>query len=161
MRKKQILTGLVLMGCMLGLFFADSSMAKGKTLRMRLGYDVDRFDPAKTSMHMATVVYRLIYNHLLDYKPGAWPELQNQLAENYEVSPDRLTYTFYLKKGVRWQKGYGELTAEDVKFSVERIIDPKTKAPLRSVFSSVIDRVETPDTYTVKFHLSKPDLRYE
>lgn len=147
----------VLMGWLIVFSLTGIAGAKGKTLRMRLGYDIEHFDPARSTVHIATIVYRMIYDHLLDYKPGAWPELENQLAEKYEVSPGGLTYTFFLKKGVQWHKGYGELMSEDVKFSVERIMDPKTKAPLRSSFASVISKIETPDRYTVKFFLTKPD----
>ena len=146
-----------LMACFIALHFNGTADAQGKTLRLALDQPIMQFDPALSTRHLATLVYRMIYDHLIDYKPGAWPEFENQLAERYEISPDSLTYTFYLKKGVKWQKGYGELTSEDVKFSVERIMDPKTKAPLSSSFASVINKIETPDRYTVKFHLTKPD----
>jgi peptide/nickel transport system substrate-binding protein len=46
------------------------------------------------------------------------------LAERWELGPDTTTLTFKLHTGVQWQKGYGELTSEDVKFSYDRILDP-------------------------------------
>jgi len=134
-----------------------TASAEGKTLRMRVAYDVQNFDPGRFTLHETSVVLRMIYDNLLDYKPGAWPEMQNQLAEKYDVSADGLLYTFHLKKGVKWQKGFGEMSAEDVRFSVERVMNPANKAPMRSVWTSVIDRIETPDKYTVKFFLKHPD----
>ncbi len=49
------------------------------------------------------------------------------LADKWEMSPDGKTYTFYLHKGVQFQGGWGELTAEDVKYTVERIINEKAR----------------------------------
>ena len=57
------------------------------------------------------------------FKPGT-TEVVNTLAESLEVSDDHLTYTFKLKEGIQFHGGYGEVTAEDVKSSYERFIDP-------------------------------------
>ncbi|MBW1962008.1 MAG: hypothetical protein JRJ04_11185, partial [Deltaproteobacteria bacterium] len=43
-----------------------------------------------------------------------------QLAHDWKVSPNHKTYTFYLRKGVQFHKGYGEMKAEDVKSSIDR-----------------------------------------
>ena len=140
-----------------GMLFINEAAAEAKTLRIRVAYDVQNFDPGRFTLHETSIVLRMIYDNLLDYKPGAWPEMQNQLAENYDISKDGLIYTFYLKKGVKWQKGFGEVTADDVRFSIERVMDPANKAPMASVWTGVIDRIETPDQYTVKFFLKTPD----
>ncbi len=89
--------------------------------------------------------------------PGPGRRWYNDLAEKYEISPDRRVYTFTLKKGVKWQKGFGEVTSEDVKFSMERVMDPKNKAPMASVWTGVVDRIETPNPYAVKYFLKYPD----
>ena len=153
---RALITLLAVISCGM-LLFSGNAAAGDKTLRMRVAYDVQNFDPGRYTLHETSVVLRMIYNNLLDYKPGAWPEMQNQLAERYDISPNGLVYTFYLKKGVKWQKGFGEVTAEDVRFSIERVMDPANKAPMRSVWTAVIDRIETPDQYTVKFFLKHPD----
>ena len=54
------------------------------------------------------------------YAPGTW-DLVNQLAETFEPSADGLQFAFKLKEGIQFHGGYGEVTAEDVKFSYERI----------------------------------------
>jgi len=55
------------------------------------------------------------------------------LAEYWKVSSDNTQYTFYLRKGVRFHNG-DELTAEDVKFSLERLIDRETGSPYYQFF---------------------------
>jgi ABC-type transport system substrate-binding protein len=55
------------------------------------------------------------------------------LAEYWEISPDGKKYTFYLRKGVRFHNGR-ELSAEDVKFSLERLLDKETKSPYFQFF---------------------------
>lgn len=142
----------------ISLMMAFSTATAGeKVLRIRQTYDVQGFDPGKYTLHNTSVVLRMVYDNLVDYQVGNWPMMYNQLAEKYEVSNNGKLFTFYLKKGVPWQKGFGEVTAEDVKFSVERVMDPANKAPMRSVWDSVVDKIETPDKYTVKFHLKNPD----
>jgi peptide/nickel transport system substrate-binding protein len=155
---QRIFRGVILtvFGCV-AMLFGDAIIAKEKTLRMRVAYEVQHFDPGFYTLHETSIIMRAIYDNLLDYAPGDWPELSPQLAERYDVSANGLVYTFYLKKGVRWQKGFGEVTSEDVRFSIERVMDPENKAPMRSVWTGVIDRLETPDRYTVQFFLKEPD----
>jgi peptide/nickel transport system substrate-binding protein len=147
-----VAVALLLLFCWTG-----SSVAKEKTLRMRTSYEVAHFDPGMFTLHETSIVLRMVYDTLLNYKPGAWPEMVNDLAEKYDISPDRRVYTFTLKKGVKWQKGFGEVTSEDVKFSMERVMDPKNKAPMASVWTGVVDRIETPNPYVVKYFLKYPD----
>ena len=50
------------------------------------------------------------------------------IAKSWKISPDGLTYTFYLREGVKFHNGR-EVTANDFIYSFTRIIDPKTKSP--------------------------------
>lgn len=75
------------------------------------------------------------------------------VAEKFEVSPDLLTYTFHLRPGVKFQTG-AEVTAEDVKYSFDRVKDPKTGAVNFDVFLNVT-AVEAPDKSTVVVKLDK------
>ena len=136
---------------------AVGTAAEAKTLRVRVAYDVQHFDPGMFTLHETSIVLRMIYGNLVDFRPGAWPEMQPQIAEKYEISPDRLTYVFHLRKAIPWQKGFGEVTSDDVRFSIERVMDPRNNAPMASTWKDVIDRVETPDPHTVKFFLKEPD----
>ncbi|HXV44710.1 MAG TPA: ABC transporter substrate-binding protein, partial [Anaerolineae bacterium] len=72
-----------------------------------------------------------------------------------EQSEDGLTIDFKLKEGVQFQGGYGELTAEDVKFSYERIADPATDSPYRGDWAA-LDHVEVTGKYTGQIILKEP-----
>lgn len=59
------------------------------------------------------------------------------LAEYWTISPDGRTYTFFLRRGVKFHNGR-ELASEDIKFSLERLLDPKQASPYADLF---VDRV--------------------
>src|SRR4029078_5125632 len=86
------------------------------TLDPQVGYDWQNWSLIKS-----------IFDGLMDYKPGS-TELQPDLAESYTVSDDGLTYTFKLRQGVKFHNGR-PLTPADVKYSIERPVDPKTQSP--------------------------------
>lgn len=80
------------------------------------------------------------------------------VAESWEISDDGLIYTFHLKKGVKFQNkpplNGRELVAEDVKWSIQNIID--TPGSPRGQPLSAIERMECPDKYTLVCYLSEP-----
>jgi len=82
-------------------------------------------------------------------------EIVPELAKSWEVSPDGLTYTFHLHDNVFFHDGT-KCDAESVKFSMERILDPETKAGIRTFFGPAIDHIETPDPVTVVFKMKRP-----
>ena len=93
-----------------------------------------------------------VYESLLEYEgPGLEPK--PGLAESWTVSPDRLTYTFRLRDGVKWHDGK-PFTSEDVKFSIESIVRPFHSRG-RTYFGEVT-AIETPDPRTVVFKLKTP-----
>ena len=81
--------------------------------------------------------------------------MKPRLAESYEVSEDHLIYTFNLRKGVTFSDGK-PFTAEDVKFSFDIMMDPKTDSlSLRNYFANV-DRCEIIDPHTIRFVCKEP-----
>jgi len=82
--------------------------------------------------------------------------VEPDLAESWTLSPDGAVWTIKLKKGVQFHKGYGELTAEDVKFSFERQINraPGTRF---GVNLGVIKSIEVVDPHTVQIALKSFD----
>jgi peptide/nickel transport system substrate-binding protein len=156
-KRKHFLWCLGLSVCLLLTLSVNVTFAADRTLKMRIDQGIEIFDPARFTSHATSPVLRMVYDTLVDYYPGEWPNPRPEVAERYEVSKDGMIHTFYLKKGIKWHKGYGEVSAEDVKFSIDRVRDPKTKSPYRSIMDSVIDRVEVPDNYTVKIFMKKPD----
>ncbi|MDO8672727.1 MAG: ABC transporter substrate-binding protein [Dehalococcoidia bacterium] len=80
------------------------------------------------------------------------------MAERWEISPDGMTHTFYIRKGVRFHDG-SDLTGEDVKFSIERMIAPTSLSPAgAATWRSLIGKVELKDTYTVVLQLKSPQF---
>lgn len=97
-----------------------------------------------------------IFNGLVRLPPGSMnpAEIEPDLAERWEGTPDGLTWTFHLRRGVQCHHGFGEFTAEDAVFSLRRAAARET-----STFSSdfvAFDRVEAVDRYTVRITLKNP-----
>lgn len=93
----------------------------------------------------------LIYSGLFKYDSEG--KLVPDLAESYELSDDKLTYTVTLKKGVKWHDGEA-FSADDVLFTMQAIQDPAFKSPLRQSWQGV--GVEVDGENTVKFLLQAP-----
>jgi len=126
----------------------------GGTLIVALSDEVTQLDPHFTSQQAhAEMIARNIYNGLLKTN-AAW-EVQPDLAESWEVSDDGLTWTFHLREGVRFHNG-DPFTAADVKFSLERLIDPATGSTHSGAFDPNL-QVTIIDDYTVAVTLSMPD----
>lgn len=125
-----------------------------KILRVRLYGDIKNMDPAFVGSQNDWIVGNTILDGLVAYGPNSY-DIVNELAESIEPSKDGLEISFKLKEGVKWQKGYGEVTAEDVKFSYERIADPELKSPYADDWSA-LDHVEVIDKYNGKIILKKP-----
>ncbi len=95
-----------------------------------------------------------IYETLIE-RDNATLELKPLLAESWEISEDKLTYTFKIRQGIKWHDG-APFTSADVVFSYKTIMDPKVDAPqLRSYYQEIRD-VEAIDDYTVKFTYARP-----
>ncbi len=79
------------------------------------------------------------------------------LAESWTISKDGMVYTFKLRKGVKFHDG-SEMTSKDVKASYDKIIfPPPTVKSLRKTAYEVVEVVEAPDPYTVRFRLKRPE----
>lgn len=89
-------------------------------------------------------------NETLDYKP--------LLATSWNVSADHLQYTFYIRKGVKWQDGV-PFTADDVVYSYDMIQNPKVDAAALRISYNDVTKVEALDEYTVRFTYIKPYFR--
>lgn len=93
----------------------------------------------------------LIYSGLFKYDSKG--EIVPDLAESYEVSDDKLTYTVHLKKDLKWQNGE-VFSADDVLFTIQTIQDPAFKSPLRQNWQGV--GMEMVDENTLQFILQSP-----
>jgi peptide/nickel transport system substrate-binding protein len=131
---------------------ADPGHAAERVLRVRLGSDISGIDPAKIFNIENQTLANHIYNGLVRYAYEKDGTIVPDLAERWDLSPDGKTYTFHLKKGVKWHKGYGELTADDVKFSYDRVLDPKVGSRYKGEFK-LVESVEAAAPHTVRIRL--------
>jgi peptide/nickel transport system substrate-binding protein len=128
------------------------------TLRLRIVNDIANLDPATWPAAADFQTMYPIYEGLITYKFGS-NETVNVLAESFTPSSDGLSYDFTLKKGIKFHGGYGEVTAEDVKFSYERIAGlttPKVDSPYKGDWSPALKEVKVKDKYSGTIILKQP-----
>ena len=158
-------------------FLAGSPLAcaeeakQGGSMVVTYKDDVSTLDPAIGYDWQNWSMIKSLFDSLMDYAPGT-TDLVPDLAESYEVAPDGLSYTFKLRHGVKFHNGR-ELTAEDVKWSIERAVRPETQSPGQGFFNMIagfddvtsgkakeLSGIEAVDPYTVRFTLSHPDATF-
>jgi peptide/nickel transport system substrate-binding protein len=94
-----------------------------------------------------------VYSGLLHHDPDDPTKIVGDLAERWTVSPDGKTYTFQLRKGVKWHDGQ-PFTATDVKASLDRVLTPDFKSPrCGSMLKPVVASVEAVNPLTVQINL--------
>lgn len=124
----------------------------GGRLSLLIRLDATELDPHKMSETSAFVINEQVYESLLQSFRG---ELKPAIAEKWEVSSDGKTLTFHLRNNAYFHSGR-QVTADDVKYSLERILNPATRAPRAGSFAS-IDKVAVSDPQTVTITLKQPD----
>jgi peptide/nickel transport system substrate-binding protein len=100
---------------------------------------------------------RVLFEHLTDVDPTTWDFQRPMLAERWQMSPDATTWTFFLRQGVKFHDGFGELTAEDVKFSFELLMGKDAIASTTPVWRRNVDKLEVVDRHTFRLVLKNPD----
>ena len=133
--------------------------------------DVATLDPAIGYDWQNWSMIKSLFDGLMDYVPGT-TELRPGLAESYTISEDGMTFTFKLRPGVKFHNGR-EMTAEDVKYSLDRVTNPATQSPGAGFFGSImgydamaggsattLDGVTVVDPLTVQIALSRPDATF-
>jgi peptide/nickel transport system substrate-binding protein len=127
---------------------------RGGTLILARSGEVTNLDPHKVPAFTSARVFELIYSYLmrLDENLGVQPDLAASMPT---TSADGKTVTVKLRTGVKFQNG-DPLTSADVKYTYERILDPKNAAVARSFFTDV-DTITAPDDSTVVFNLKNPN----
>jgi peptide/nickel transport system substrate-binding protein len=144
---------------------------QGGSMTVTYKDDVSTLDPAIGYDWQNWSMIKSLFDGLMDYEPGT-TTLKPDLAESYEISPDGQTFTFKLRQGVKFHNGR-ELTAEDVKYSIERVVNPATQSPGAGFFGSIkgfeeasagkadsLSGITVVDPYTIKFELSRPDATF-
>jgi len=146
--------------------------SKGGTYRS-FGFDalaLDTFDPHETQFGPMYNMHSSVFSKILQYDDDAGMVMSTDLAESMPEQPDKQTYVIKLRKGVKFhnhdraQQNFPnvagrELTAEDVKYSMER--QANTSSPQRALFYragqwKTIDSIQVTDKYTLTIKLKAP-----
>jgi peptide/nickel transport system substrate-binding protein len=121
----------------------------------------DYGDPGRLDVHAESplVVQQAtagVFSGLLHYDPSDPTKVIGDLAERWTASPDGKTYTFYLRKGVKWHDGE-PFSAADVKASFDRVLNPEFQSPkCGASLKPMVAAVEMVDAGTVQFRLKFP-----
>lgn len=131
-------------------------LAQQSTLRYGLNSrDIGKLDPMAGPNSTDKTVLATIFNGLVRNTPGIVDaeRLEPDLAESWESSKDLRTWTFKLRQGVEFHRGYGEFTADDVVFSLNRA---KTKKNVYYKSYASFGDIKALDKHTVRIELENP-----
>jgi peptide/nickel transport system substrate-binding protein len=129
-----------------------------RTLRIALTQEPASLNPIVGTLAVETDVMNLIFSGLVKYddRGNLVPDLAQEVPtrQNGGISPDGRIITYHLVHNAQWEDGV-PLTSADVKFTFEAQMNPKNAIATREPYIHV-DRVETPDPYTVRLILKQP-----
>ena len=128
-----------------------------KVLRIGIGIDPDTINPIEITTAIPANITELLYDTLL--KTNAEGEVIANMASEWSVSDDGLTWTIKLRKGVKFVDG-ADLNAQTLKRSLELVQDPKVRMPLRFIWAPV-KSLTVVDDYTVQYHMHAPFAPFE
>ena len=157
---KRLLTLGLAIGWLLALWLpataASDEPKRGGTLTVGILKDLSVVNPLVRTSSMDRRIRGLMYQPLLgiDLKGN----IQPNLATEWKVGAEGRLYTFKLRKGVTFHNGQ-EMTAEDVKFSMDYTMNPKNGAFGFSRLA-LVERVDVGDKYTVNVHLKSPSVAF-
>lgn len=123
---------------------------RGGVLKLAVPSAARRLDPALHGANEEFIISQAIFNNLVRVDPKLSP--QPELATDWKVSEDGRTWTFNLRKGVKFHHGR-EFTSKDVEFTIRRLLNPATASMGRSLFG-LVESIEATDPYVVRFTLS-------
>ena len=133
---------------------APEAAKRGGTLTIAIVADHVSLDPRIPGLSVTDgAITQATYDNLLMIQPDF--SVKPELATSWEANEDFSSYTFHLRKGVKFHHGK-DFKAEDVLFTFNRLLDPEVDAPARANFLAIEDTVIL-DDYTVRFDLTGPN----
>ena len=143
----------------------------GGTMTVTYKDDVATLDPAIGYDWQNWSMIKSLFDGLMGYEPGT-TTLRPELAAEYTISEDGLIHSFTLKDGIKFHNGR-EITAEDVKYSLERVTNPETRSPGAGFFGMIagfdswnagegegLSGIKVTGDKTVEITLSRPDATF-
>lgn len=150
-------------------FAAAKSIKRGGRMIVTYKSDPGTLDPAIGYNWQNWPMMRALFSRLVTYQPGT-TKIVLDAAESYHISSDGTEYTFKLRKGLKFADGT-PLTAHDVAYSINRVVDPATSSPGQSFFSPIVgynamvggkaktlSGISVPDDHTIVFRIHKPNV---
>ncbi|QRM34272.1 ABC transporter substrate-binding protein [Microvirga sp. VF16] len=145
----------------LGAVFVTAAPAAAQNVTVALNADIRSTNPGVNRDDNTDAVVLHMVEGLVGYRENGI--VAPLLAESVQLSPDGKTYTFRLRKGVKFHNG-AELTADDVMWSWNRYMDPKTDWRCRPDFDGraglKVEKVEAPDASTFTMTLDRPSALF-
>ena len=138
---------------------SQSTGSADKVLTYGQGADPRGLDPALVDDNESAKVTNQIYEALLEYEEKS-TDVKPGLAESYEISDDGLTYTFKLRKNVKFHDGT-DFNADAVKFNIDRQTVNKTDdMPYADFVYSTVKECKVVDDYTVQITLNQKNSAF-
>ena len=120
----------------------------------------ETLDPTRGPPTTNKLYLPLMYDALVGAnKENTGISKETGIAKDWQISADGKGYTFYLRQGVKFHNG-DDLTAEDVKLSLERAIGPNAISGSAGIFKKAIDHITVDDPYTVSIYLRAPKASF-
>jgi peptide/nickel transport system substrate-binding protein len=135
---------------------AQETPRRGGVLLAAIGADAPSLDPHQEQTFATLQPVAPLYSTLLQIDPYKYPNVIGDVAREWTIAPDGLTYTFKLHSNIRFHDG-SPLTSADVKASYDKILSPPDGVrSIRKHHYSAVESVEAPDPGTVVFKLKFP-----
>ncbi|WP_315793594.1 ABC transporter substrate-binding protein [Paenibacillus sp. BIC5C1] len=135
----------------------SAGQTEGGNLTYALATSPDTLDPHRSGLAVTVRAIRTIYDNLVVQLPDG--SIKPWLAKEWSVSEDGKSYTFKLREDVKFHDGT-PFNAEAVKFNLDRVIDPATKAANSLALIRPYSSSEVIDEYTIKVNLEQPSQAF-
>ena len=132
-------------------YYLTEGPASGGTYTEGVIGGVKNINPILPESSAASDASRLVFSGLTRFNQAG--KLEGDLASGWNISADQKTYTFQLRRGVKWHDGV-DFTAQDVVFTLIAIQNPDSRSPLAASWQGV--RATAEDDHTVVFELPSP-----
>ena len=152
MKRFYSLTLFILIPLLFSIPTVSHSQVAGGTVTYAAGADPDSLDPANAESNPSEAVNRMMYENIVRFDEKL--KIVPGLATRWEQAKDGLSWTFFLRKGVKFHDGT-PFNAEAVKVFFERMIGPE-KPSRAGLFTPFVNSVDIVDEYTAKVNLKTP-----
>ncbi|MEU9701751.1 ABC transporter substrate-binding protein [Streptomyces sp. NPDC047981] len=126
----------------------------GTTLTVAVSQSVDSLSPFLAQKLVSTSIHRLAYEYLTNYDAKDAKPIPG-LATEWTSSPDKLTWTYTIRKDSKWSDGK-QATAEDAAWTFNKMMTDENAATANGSFTANFKKVSAPDPQTLVIELKKP-----